>query len=1054
MFNPLDHPLCLDEPRRLREPDSWVGHIPFAWYLLSAFRPRSLVELGVYVGNSYLAFCQGIQTLGLETRCHGVDTWQGDAHLGRYPEKVFQDLSAHHDRLYGSFSTLVRATFDHARTAFEPGSVDLLHIDGLHTYEGVRHDFETWLPALSSRGLVLFHDTNVWEPGFGVFKFWREVFSRYPSFEFKHSNGLGVLAVGPQAAGVLEPLRACPQEAEGCFQALGERLLLKFRHLARSSVENFHQLYLDTGGGFSEAESLQIPAGQGKELTAEFEFGAPRALRGLRFDPVRDFAVIALGEATAVLANGETAPCPLAGSNAEHRDRDVHVFGTRAPSFFLTPPQDQVSGVRIRLEIRKTGEGAVRQLLETRKGEADELAAQWRSRCEGQETVIGQLRQWGQDLERHLASALAARDGLRAERDGLREEVRRMEEGAAFLQRLVLHKEQAGDALREQLRSLENSCTWRLARLVLDPLERVAALARGRRFSGPGPLPPPPAPAGPDQVPVASAPPQARVEGEFPPLFRRPVTVIVPVYNGLRALKDLLDSLALSRRTPDPLLSFLFIDDGSPDPGIAALLAGHPFSARSDVQVLRNGENLGFVATVNRGLDQAASASDVVILNSDTQIFGHPFEILQDVALRLPGVASVTPLTNRGTIACLVNWPHGAESVLGLAPEATAVLVEAARIATPAVPAPTGVGFCMYMTREALDRVGLFDQKAFGRGYGEENDWCQRAAAQGLVNLISPETFVHHAEGCSFQDEKSALCARNAKVLAQRHPDYEALVACYVRQDPLGPAREALLDALGRAAHNAGDGIWLKAADLAHVPGFGGPSEEVRALLSRFFIAGDGIEIGALHGPLPVPPGARVTYVDRISVRELRKHYPELARQNLVEPGVIDDGERLSSFADSSQDFIIANHFIEHAQDPIQCLQTFSRVLAPAGVLFLAAPDRRATFDRTRTATSYGHLVQDHEQGAAISRQDHYLEWAEHVNGRTGQEALERARELESMGYSIHFHCWAPGEFSGFLDGAVRDHGLPLRTVFALENGEEFIFILRKVLAPYPGQPE
>ena len=180
-FNPIDHLICFNKPKYLSGKSAWVEHIPFAFWIISSLRPKVFVELGTHYGDSYFAFCQAVAELNLITSCYAVDTWLGDEHAGIYGTEVLKSLRQYHDSEYGAFSNLIQTTFDQAVSYFQNGSIDLLNIDGLHTYEAVRHDFETWLPKMSQSGIVLFHDTNVRERNFGVWRFWSEIRDKYPN---------------------------------------------------------------------------------------------------------------------------------------------------------------------------------------------------------------------------------------------------------------------------------------------------------------------------------------------------------------------------------------------------------------------------------------------------------------------------------------------------------------------------------------------------------------------------------------------------------------------------------------------------------------------------------------------------------------------------------------------------------------------------------------------------------------------------------------------------------------------------------------------------------
>lgn len=171
----------------------WSGHRRFAYDLVRFMKPRCLVELGTLTGTSFFSFCEGVKDGGLATKCFAVDTWKGDPHTGEYGEYVFQHVSDYANQHFAEMATLIRSTFDEALDEFADESIDLLHIDGYHTYDAVSHDYSSWLPKLAPNGVILFHDIAMTTPDFGVYRLWAELKSVFPYIEFDHSYGLGVL---------------------------------------------------------------------------------------------------------------------------------------------------------------------------------------------------------------------------------------------------------------------------------------------------------------------------------------------------------------------------------------------------------------------------------------------------------------------------------------------------------------------------------------------------------------------------------------------------------------------------------------------------------------------------------------------------------------------------------------------------------------------------------------------------------------------------------------------------------------------------------------------
>jgi len=231
---------------------TWSGHLPFARDLIESLRPRLLVELGTHYGESYFGFCQSVLETRSSTICYAVDTWLGDSHAGEYGNEVFEEVERYNYSHYSSFSYLLRTTFDDAISRFSDESIELLHIDGLHTYAAAVHDWENWFRKVAAGGIVLLHDILPRHVDFGVWKLWEEISGMYTSFEFHHYYGLGVvrksgLAHARGSRGILDYLFV-PENAES---------IRRYYVLCSQRLDAVHDLAIATTSGAGEAGALK-----------------------------------------------------------------------------------------------------------------------------------------------------------------------------------------------------------------------------------------------------------------------------------------------------------------------------------------------------------------------------------------------------------------------------------------------------------------------------------------------------------------------------------------------------------------------------------------------------------------------------------------------------------------------------------------------------------------------------------------------------------------------------------------------------------------------------
>ena len=266
----------------------------------------------------------------------------------------------------------------------------------------------------------------------------------------------------------------------------------------------------------------------------------------------------------------------------------------------------------------------------------------------------------------------------------------------------------------------------------------------------------------------------------------RAIDVVIPVYRGFEETRRCIESVLAARQAAASRV--VVVDDATPEPAIAAFLDNLARTQR--IVLLRNEANLGFVRSVNRGMALDAG-HDVVLLNSDTEVANDWLDRLRIAAYREERIATATPFSNNATICSypFEGWTGRMPGALGLA-RLDAIFARAN--AGKAIDIPTAVGFCMFIRRDALAALGNFDAERFGRGYGEENDFCMRAGKAGWRNVLAADVFVFHEGAVSFSEERAALTQQATQALIEVHPDYPAKVNDFLRDDSAAELRSAV----------------------------------------------------------------------------------------------------------------------------------------------------------------------------------------------------------------------------------------------------------------------
>ena len=708
-------------PTHLEPPNSWIGHLPFAAWLIKQINPKNFVELGTHSGNSYFSFCQAVQEESLLTKCYAVDTWMGDEHAGFYGEDVYSQVDAYNQKHYAEFSRLLRMTFDEANEYFTKETIELLHIDGLHTYEAVKHDFETWLPKLAPNAVVLFHDTNVRERNFGVWKLWEELRQKYPlNLEFMHSHGLGVLQINN---GLLEKhlpwlvLGSAEQlELRQYFAALGSRQLELF------DLNSFQKAKKDDKKAIDDLVQSLVERDEtvGKLIQTVNDLN----------QKVNDLNQVIANLTESVNLNNEK----IAVSNQMVAERDTQIF-----NFNQAIAERDTQIVELNDETVRRGQWALGLEAELMK-EREKL----REERENFNSII-ESNSWRLMLPLRETKLWLSKPGTQSRRYAKKSLnlVKRLYQALPLdNQKVENHRNFLAEKFPNLLLATETRLNGNEIRPVLiESVEKIT-------------LPKPVQKQ--DFAESISSAGNIKIETSENPL----VSVIIPVYGEIDYTLNCLASIAAN--PPQIPFEVIVTDDHSPDRSFEIL------ENVKGIRLLKNERNQGFIRSCNRGAS-SAKGKYLHFLNNDTQVTPGWMDELARTFHEFPGT---------GLVGSKLIYPDGRLQEAGGIIWQNGSAWNFGRFQDPLLPIynyAREVDYCsgasIMVPKNLFEELGGFDEH-YLPAYCEDSDLALKIREKGFRVIYQPLSTIIHYEGISSGTDTSegvkSYQVENAKKLYSR----------------------------------------------------------------------------------------------------------------------------------------------------------------------------------------------------------------------------------------------------------------------------------------------